>query len=66
MTEEQRAQIFAEGAFDLPDMVKLHQYGLLATGAVQFPAEQFCDIVERKLRKLLRSLDEESARTVVG
>lgn len=66
MTEEQRAQIFAEGAFDLPDMAKLHQYGLLATGAVQFPAEQFCDIVERKLRKLLRSLDEESTRTVVG
>jgi len=53
MSEEQRAMIFAEGAFDLPDMVALHRFGLLSGGAEQFPVTQFCDILERKLRQMI-------------
>ena len=53
MTDAQRRAVFAEGAFDLPDMVSLHQFGLLSDGGQQFPIEKFCDIVERKLRKML-------------
>lgn len=53
MSEEQRAMIFAEGAFDLPDMVALHRFGLLSGGAQQFPVSQFCDILERKLRQMI-------------
>jgi len=53
MTDAQRAMVFAEGAFDLPDMVALHRFGLLSGGAEQFPVQQFCDIVERKLRMMI-------------
>lgn len=67
MTPVQRAQIFAEGAFDLPDMVKLHQYGLLSHDAELFPVDRFCAIVERKLHKLLEEQDsEENTDTFVG
>lgn len=53
MSEAQRAMIFAEGAFDLPDMVALHRFGLLSGGSEQFPVTQFCDIIERKLRQMI-------------
>ncbi len=53
MTEQQRALVFAECSFDLPDMVTLHRYGLLSEGAKQFPVREFCDIVEPTLRKML-------------
>jgi hypothetical protein len=66
MSEQQRAQIFAEGAFDLPDMLKLHQYGLLSNAAEQFPVQKFCDIVERKLRKILEEQHEEDSRAIVS
>lgn len=53
MNESQKNMIFAEGAFDLPDMVALHQYGLLSDNTNVFPMNTFCDIIERKLRKMI-------------
>lgn len=53
LSDEQAAMVFSEGSFDLPDMVMLHKYGLLNSNAECFPVDKFCDIVERKLRKLL-------------
>ncbi len=53
MTNHQRDVAFAEGAFDLPDMKTLHRFGLLGGEVMPFPIKEFCDIVERRLRKML-------------
>lgn len=49
----QRERLFSEGAFDLPDMVTLHGYGLIDSSPEAFPVDIFVQKAERYLRKFL-------------
>lgn len=52
---EMHDKIFAEGAYDLPDMVTLHDYGLDDSSPQSFPEDQFTEIAARYLREQLRN-----------
>ena len=49
-------KIFAEGAYDLPDMVSLHAYGLDDSTPNPFPEDDFITIASKYLREQLRNI----------
>ncbi|HWT39754.1 MAG TPA: hypothetical protein VN081_00540 [Dongiaceae bacterium] len=50
LNDEQKNRLFAEGAFDLPDMVALHEYGLNTSTPEPFPLDQFITWATQYLR----------------
>lgn len=54
LSDVQKNQLFAEGAFDLPDMVTLHKYGLDSSSPDAFPVDQFIGIATTYLQGVLK------------
>lgn len=48
-------KVFAEGAYDLPDMVTLHKYGLDDSTPEPFPEDDFIALTTRYLREQLKN-----------
>ncbi len=53
LTPEQNAVLFSIGAFDVEDLTRLHEFGLLPTQTESFDLDRYVDIVVPKLRHLL-------------